>query len=130
MLSRLLIPFSTAIILSSCATIMEGRSQEIAVNTNPPGAECTLYRNGKAIGLVPDTPGSALIEKSKDDITIACIKKGYQETTYINHSGTAGATAGNIIAGGLIGWGIDSATGADNKYQSPVNITLVSKHSN
>ncbi len=27
--------------------------------------------------------------------------------------------------GGGIGWAIDSASGADNKYTSPVNITLV-----
>jgi hypothetical protein len=33
-------------------------------------------------------------------------------------------TFGNIAIGGLIGWGIDSAVGADNKYDSPMNITL------
>ncbi|MFN4088863.1 MAG: hypothetical protein ACK4QW_07435 [Alphaproteobacteria bacterium] len=32
---------------------------------------------------------------------------------------------GNIILGGGIGWAIDSASGADNKYTSPVNMTLV-----
>lgn len=37
----------------------------------------------------------------------------------------AGATFGNIVLGGGIGWAIDSASGADNKYTSPVNITLV-----
>lgn len=42
----------------------------------------------------------------------------------MNHSGSAGATFGNIVAGGLIGWGIDSASGSDNKYDSPVNMTL------
>jgi hypothetical protein len=29
------------------------------------------------------------------------------------------------VLGGLVGWGIDSASGADNYYQSPVNLTLV-----
>ena len=29
-----------------------------------------------------------------------------------------------IILGGGIGWAIDSARGADNKYDSPINITL------
>jgi hypothetical protein len=41
------------------------------------------------------------------------------------HSGAAGATFGNIVAGGGIGWAIDSASGADNKYDAPVNVTLV-----
>ena len=56
---------------------------------------------------------------------IRCNKDGYQEATYLNHSGSAGATFGNIVLGGGIGWAVDSAAGADNKYDSPVNITLV-----
>jgi hypothetical protein len=45
----------------------------------------------------------------------------------MNKSGNAKATLGNILLGGVVGWGIDSATGADNKYTSPVNITLIPK---
>jgi len=32
---------------------------------------------------------------------------------------------GNIVLGGGIGWAIDSASGADNKYDGVVNVTLV-----
>jgi len=46
------------------------------------------------------------------------------QAPYFNHSGAAGATAGNIILGDGIGWIIDGASGADNKYDSPVNLTL------
>jgi hypothetical protein len=53
------------------------------------------------------------------------LKDGYQQTTYLNHSGVAGATFGNIVLGGGVGWAIDSASGADNKYESPVNMTLL-----
>jgi hypothetical protein len=111
--------------LGGCSSIIEGRSQTIMVNTNPNGADCGLYREGVRIATVQNAPGSALIEKSKHDIWIACVKQGYQQATYFNKSGVAGATAGNIILGGGIGWIIDSASGADNKYDSPVNITLV-----
>jgi hypothetical protein len=34
-------------------------------------------------------------------------------------------TFGNIVVGGGIGWAIDSSTGSDNKYTSPVNISMV-----
>lgn len=111
--------------LSACSTIVEGRSQQIMVNTNPSGANCNIFRNGDKIGSVIDTPGSAYIEKTKYDIKIECTKKNYQLATYMVHSATAGATWGNLVAGGPIGWGVDSATGSDNKYESPVNITLV-----
>lgn len=111
--------------LSSCSTIIEGRSQQVLVNTNPSEAECKFIREGMPIATITSTPGSAYIEKTKHDMIIECTKDGYQKATYINHSGAAGATFGNIVAGGLIGWGVDSATGSDNKYDSPVNITMV-----
>jgi hypothetical protein len=97
----------------------------VVVNTNPAGADCGLYRQGLRIATVQNAPGSALIEKSKHDIWVVCVKQGYQQATYFNHSGVAGATVGNIILGGGIGWIVDSATGSDNKYDSPVNMTLV-----
>ncbi|MDE1145475.1 MAG: hypothetical protein PW843_02495 [Azospirillaceae bacterium] len=95
------------------------------MNTYPSGADCALEREGAVIARVSQTPASTTIKKTKHDITIRCTKDGFQEATFLDHSGAAGATAGNILLGGGIGWAIDSATGADNKYDSPVNIDLV-----
>ncbi len=111
--------------LSACSSVIEGTSQEILVNTNPPGANCEFVREGNVIASVAQTPGGVTIKKTKHDITLKCNKQGYQEATYLNHSGAAGATFGNIVLGGGIGWAIDSASGADNKYDGVVNITLV-----
>ena len=116
---------AACLLSGACSTIIEGRSQQIIVNSNPQGADCGLYRQGVRIATVQNAPGSALVEKSKHDIWIACVKPGYQMATHYNKSGVAGATLGNIILGGGIGWAIDSATGSDNKYDSPVNVTLV-----
>jgi len=122
---RLLVLAGIGIALTGCSTIIEGRSQQILVNSNPPGADCGLYRQGIRIATIQNAPGSALIEKTKYDIWIACVKPGFQQATLYNHSGAAGATVGNIILGGGIGWIVDSATGSDNKYDTPVNITMV-----
>jgi hypothetical protein len=116
-----------ALTLTGCSSVIEGRSQEIMVNTTPAGASCTLLRHDETLGTINPTPGSLYIEKTKYDITITCNKKGYETATYLNHSGVAGATVGNIILGGGIGWAVDSATGADNKYDTPVNISLSKK---
>jgi hypothetical protein len=113
------------LLLSACSSIIEGRSQTIMVNTNPEGANCDFLRNGEKIASVTGTPNSAYIEKTKYDIKIECHKKGFETATFYNHSGAAGATFGNIVLGGGIGWAVDSATGSDNKYDSPVNITMV-----
>lgn len=107
-----------------CASIMEGTTQEVLINTSPEGANCALNREGQTIARVNPTPGAVTIKKTKDDITIVCTKAGYEKATYINKSGSEGATFGNIILGGGIGWAVDSANGSDNKYDSPVNISL------
>ncbi len=110
--------------MSGCSSIVEGTSQQIHVNTDPTGANCALKRQNIVIAQINPTPGAAKIEKTKYDITIVCDKDGYQEATYLNKSGAAAATFGNILAGGGIGWAIDSASGADNKYESDVSIVL------
>lgn len=114
-----------ALALTGCSTVIEGRSQQILVNSSPAGADCGLYRQGLRIATVQNAPGSALVEKTKHDIWIVCVKQGYQQATHYNKSGVAGATVGNIILGGGIGWIVDSASGADNKYDTPVNVTLM-----
>ena len=114
-----------AVCLSGCASIVSGTSQEIKVVTNPAGANCQFVREGSVIASVNNTPGGVTIRKTKHDITLKCNKEGYQEATYLNHSGADGATFGNIILGGGIGWAIDSASGSDNKYTGEVNVSLV-----
>ncbi|UYH51666.1 PEGA domain-containing protein [Candidatus Kirkpatrickella diaphorinae] len=119
-LSILALPFS----ISACAAIIDGTSQQIAINSNPPGAECAVYRNGEKIGTVQQTPSSVLVKKSKHDLWIECAKPGYENSRYLNHSGLAGSVFGNIALGGFIGVAVDSASGADNKYDPAVNISL------
>ena len=112
-------------LLGACSSIVSGTTQQIMVNTNPAGADCALFRQGNRIATIQNTPGSALVDKTKHDITILCVKPGFEQASFFNKSGVEGATLGNIILGGGIGWAIDSASGADNKYQSPVNVTMV-----
>lgn len=122
---RAAILLAAAASASACSSIVDGTTQQVFVNTNPAGAECALEREGLVIARVDPTPGSALVDKTKHDITIKCAKDEFHEAIYFNKSDVAGATFGNILIGGGIGWAIDSASGADNKYTSPVNITLV-----
>ena len=124
-MTRILACLMLAAYLGGCASVLEGTSQEIMVNTNRPGANCALMREGFSIARVDPTPGAATIKKTKFDMNIVCNLQGYQEAVYFNKSDVAGATLGNILLGGVVGWAIDSAAGADNKYESPVNITLV-----
>lgn len=118
------VSIAAVLLLAGCASIVEGTSQTLTINTSPDGADCQLVREGRVIGRINPTPGSVVVEKTKHDINVECTKKGYQKISFINESGSEGATWGNVILGGGVGWAIDSASGADNKYQEIMNITL------
>lgn len=112
-----------------CVSVFEGTSQDIHVATSPSGAMCTFERQGQNIGTIVSTPGVLTVRKNKYDITIKCEKPGYEQAAYNNHSGVSGAIAANIAVDILLTAGIasivDSANGADNKYDSVVNLTLI-----
>ncbi|MDE2020159.1 MAG: hypothetical protein KGJ13_07490 [Patescibacteria group bacterium] len=105
---------------------MDGTTEKIEVVTSPQGASCSFIRAGKVIGSVV-TPGSLTIDKTKDELDIYCVKKGYKPGTVTEKSGTDKATYGNIAIGGLIGGIVDSASGADDYYDTPVNVILERK---
>ncbi len=109
--------------MSGCASIIDGTSQDIAFDTNPPGGVCELERNGEILGRV-STPGTIHVKKTKHDINVTCTKEGYLPSTAYVNSDIQDATWGNIILGGGIGWAVDSARGADNKYEGHITVTL------
>jgi hypothetical protein len=112
------------LLLPSCATIVKGTTQTIAINTpGAAGARCQL-RSG-AIGTVDVvTPATVTLEKSQENITVRCTKECFQDGAGIVTSFTEGLAAGNIIAGGVIGLGIDAASGAMNKYAPETIIVM------
>jgi hypothetical protein len=109
--------------LAGCATIIQGTTQSVSVATAPEqGAQCAL-KNSEGTWFVT-SPGSATVHKTKNDLTVSCKKDGYPggETLATSHFG--GTTAGNVIAGGVIGIGIDAASGANYYYDSPITVDL------
>jgi hypothetical protein len=112
-----------------CVSVFEGTSQDIHVATSPAGATCAFERQSQNIGTIVSTPGVLTVRKNKYDITIRCDKPGYEQAAYNNHSGVSGAIAANIAVDILLTAGIasiiDSANGADNKYDSVVNLTMI-----
>ena len=73
--------------------ILFGRTQPLAVRTDPPGATCTLAQRGEIVGTVEVTPGVAQVPRDfkssffedirtaegKPPLEIACRKDGYLE---------------------------------------------------
>jgi len=114
-----------AFCLAGCGTITQGTSQNIAIITAPPGGHCELTRKGEHVATLDSAPGSVKVDKTKNDIMMTCKLAGYQDASANLESGYGAGTFGNIILGGGIGWAIDSATGADNKYPSTASVQFV-----
>ena len=61
--------------LSGCAHIT-GWADEVAVNSEPPGAECRIERMGRPVALVKATPATVSIPRSHYPVDITCTKEG------------------------------------------------------
>jgi hypothetical protein len=116
---------SLFILLAGCATITKGTTQSIAINTpGAPGAQCTL--SSSAIGNnTVYTPATLAVDKGQEGIVVRCTKECFQDGAGIVASNTETMTAGNVLVGGVIGLGVDAATGAMNKYTADTSITMV-----
>jgi len=113
--------------LGACSTVVEGSDQPMTIVTEPSGAECSLLREGAVVGAVSKTPGSVVVSKSKNDLTLSCTVANHLKTEQTIESGTSGWSAGNIIfglLGGGIGLVVDSASGAMNKYPETVQLVM------
>lgn len=110
---------------SGCATMTKGTSQTVTVNTDPPGAICTLTRDSKPLAVVNPTPGSVSISKSSGAIAVICKKDKFLDAAGTMSSEFQAMTFGNVLFGGLIGIVVDAASGATHEYPPLVTITLI-----
>jgi hypothetical protein len=111
--------------MTGCATIVKGHSQQINVVTHPPGAVCELLRDGDSVATVNPTPGTVTVDKSRKDLSVSCRKEGYQPGEGKVASKFHPMTFGNILFGGIIGIGIDAASGAMTEYDESVAVRLI-----
>jgi len=108
-----------------CATIINGTTQKIPFNSNPSGATVKT-----SDGMECTTPCSLEL-KRKIDHMVTIEKTGYEPFQLNLHSVISGTVAGNILLGGLIGWGVDAGTGGEDKLvPDKVDVTLKSLNSN
>jgi hypothetical protein len=109
--------------LTGCATITRGTSQAWSVQTEPEGAIAKL-----STGQECTTPCTLKL-KRKTDFSITVSKEGYNElvTQVVSQIAAAGAAgmAGNVLVGGIIGVGVDAASGATKELKpNPLVVTL------
>lgn len=122
---RVCVAVALALSVSACGSIVRGTSEQMAFVTEPPGAAMT----SSSRYACPATPCSLEVERT-DEFDVTFVKPGFRpETVPVRtRAVTAGgaAMAGNILVGGLVGVGVDAATGAAlDHFPNPVVVRLV-----
>ena len=107
----------------ACATITNGTTQAINVESDPAGADCSLMRGGAQLGAVT-TPATLTVKRATQTIHVRCRKDGYEEALVVMNSRFETASAGNVLMGGLIGVMVDASTGANSKYDPYVLVRM------
>lgn len=110
---------------SGCATITRGTTEAWVVESEPAGAQVRL-----SSGQTCTTP-CTLELKRKNNFGVEIEKEGYDRvsTQVVSSNSRAGAVgmAGNVLFGGLIGIGVDAASGATKELRpNPLVVKLVS----
>ena len=115
---------ATFVLSTGCASIVSGNHQPVSINTGEVrNATCTL-ENNKGVWYVPNTPGSVVVTRSFSEISVTCQKKGYHTTVRRVGSTTKAMAFGNILFGGVIGVGVDAASGAAYDYPQEILVPL------
>jgi len=113
-----------AVLCSGCATITRGRTQTWSVQTEPAGATVKL-----SSGEQCTTPCS-MEKRRKDPFQVTIDLTGYHQVVTQVISGVKGGgvagVAGNVLIGGIIGIGVDLATGAGlDLMPNPLMVKMV-----
>ena len=110
--------------LISCASIINGRNQQLPVVTNPSDAVVT-------VGTIRQvSPATFVLDRRQELYVVKIEKDGYEPVQITLRKGVNGWVFGNILFGfsGIIGLVIDLSTGAASKFQpSSVEVSLMSQ---
>jgi len=109
--------------IGGCATITRGTKEVLVIQSDPPGATASL-----SSGHMCKTPCSIELPRS-NSVHVKIEKQGYVTVDTDVQAQVAGAgaagMAGNVLLGGLIGAGIDAASGATKQLiPNPVWVKL------
>lgn len=113
-----------AVSLGACSTVTRGTTSKVIFESYPTGAYVST-----SAGHACETPCVIEIPRKTEFVT-KFSKEGYADTSVAVQTRVAGAGAagfaGNILIGGVVGMGVDAATGSTlEHYPNPVKADLI-----
>lgn len=108
-------------IMTSCATIFTGTKDVISFDSNVPKTKVMINGMERC-----QTPCQTKVKRTLGTETVTFVSNGYQAKTIELDTKFNGVSIINLA--NVLGWGIDLATGAVNKYDQKVyNVELEKK---
>ena len=109
--------------LAGCATVTRGTSNQVQIVSEPSGATARTSLGHQCV-----TPCTLQVGR-KDEFAVVFTMPGHEDQTVNVRTQLAGAGAagfaGNVILGGVVGMGVDAATGATLEHlPNPVSAVL------
>lgn len=122
---NILIAAVACVVLSGCATVTRGTTEEVRIEVDPPDAKITTTVGHTCTGI----PCKVIVPR-RTEFSVTAEKAGYQPATVAVRTelsgGGAAGMVGNAIVGGVIGVGVDAISGAALSHvPNPVLIALV-----
>lgn len=100
---------------SGCMTMARGTTEEVRIASNPVGASIVVVKDGVTFDECSATPCTVTLKRKSPPFLVTFAKDGCQSQTLTlerDHA-TGKGLAGNLLgAGGVVGLGVDAASGA------------------
>lgn len=113
---------AVCVLLSGCASIVEGTTQELYVSVTPDNANCVANQKGIYAGRYDPKSMTMMIPKSRNPLEVRCAAPGYKDKTIrlVSEASAWGVTGALLLDFGIV----DYSTGALNKYPGTLVIVM------
>lgn len=111
-------------VLPACASITQGTTQSVAVDTTPSRSAVCQLSNENGTWTIARTPGSTIINKGSGPLNAVCRTEDGWNGSNSTVSYTGGAVWGNVLFGGILGAAIDMSSGAAYNYPGEILVPL------
>lgn len=117
----ILVCITITILLSGCATVVNGTTQDIPITSTPSNASVVI--NSMSYGMTP----TSVKLKRNSTYMVEISKDGYISKTCQIIPRISGVIVGNLIYGGIIGGAVDMASGGGYTLEPSVVHVILQK---
>ncbi|MEM7188885.1 MAG: hypothetical protein AAF439_04670 [Pseudomonadota bacterium] len=117
-----------ALAVSGCATVVDGTTQLIQLETNVEGSSCSIFQDGAKIKTDVPLPGTVELDRRMSDLILDCQAEGYEPVKMaLVAGGNPLSVVGHMTSSLLVGGALDAALGGVGEYQNQARIHFTKK---